>query len=225
MLLSSRTAFTLIELLVVVAIISILSSIAVPNFLEAQTRAKVSRIKADQRTMATALESYAVDNNKYPYRRDDPYPTYPHYTVPPLKTKMYDPAQPTAAVGLHLLTTPMSYLGSVPSDVFNKPVRAMMQPGNPYSDAIDYYDSVQADSFVTPAIGLKVGCAKGWLLVSVGPDQYIGVNAAGAPGGYPPEPELTQFKRKIVYDPTNGTVSSGNIFRSPGNLDQKDLVP
>jgi type II secretory pathway pseudopilin PulG len=37
----------------------------VPNFLEAQTRAKVSRAKSDMRTLATALESYYVDNNNY----------------------------------------------------------------------------------------------------------------------------------------------------------------
>jgi type II secretion system protein G len=58
--------FTLIELLIVVAIIAILAAIAVPNFLEAQVRSKVSRAKSDIRTMATALESYAVDNNGYP---------------------------------------------------------------------------------------------------------------------------------------------------------------
>src|SRR5436190_20094460 len=61
-----RTAFTLIELLIVVAIIAILAAIAVPNFLEAQVRSKVSRSKADIRTLATALEAYSVDNNAYP---------------------------------------------------------------------------------------------------------------------------------------------------------------
>lgn len=64
---SRRRAFTLIELLIVVAIISILAAIAVPNFLEAQTRAKISRCKADMRTMATAIEAYAVDFVKYPF--------------------------------------------------------------------------------------------------------------------------------------------------------------
>src|SRR6188768_3789796 len=61
-----KKAFTLIELLIVVAIIAILAAIAVPNFLEAQVRAKVSRARTDMRSVATALEGYAVDNNKYP---------------------------------------------------------------------------------------------------------------------------------------------------------------
>ncbi|MBN1901001.1 prepilin-type N-terminal cleavage/methylation domain-containing protein, partial [Candidatus Sumerlaeota bacterium] len=58
--------FTLIELLIVVAIIAILAAIAVPNFLEAQVRSKVSRVKADQRSLATGLEAYYVDNNDFP---------------------------------------------------------------------------------------------------------------------------------------------------------------
>ena len=62
-----KKGFTLIELLIVVAIIAILAAIAVPNFLEAQVRSKVSRTRSDVRTIATGLESYAVDNNHYPY--------------------------------------------------------------------------------------------------------------------------------------------------------------
>jgi prepilin-type N-terminal cleavage/methylation domain-containing protein len=58
--------FTLIELLIVVAIIAILAAIAVPNFLEAQMRSKVSRVMSDQRTIGVAVESYRVDNNKLP---------------------------------------------------------------------------------------------------------------------------------------------------------------
>lgn len=58
--------FTLIELLIVVAIIAILAAIAVPNFLEAQTRAKISRVKADIRAMSTGLETYVIDHTKYP---------------------------------------------------------------------------------------------------------------------------------------------------------------
>ena len=61
-----RGAFTLIELLIVVAIIAILALIAVPNFLEAQTRAKVARAKNDLRTIDVALTAYHVDHNTYP---------------------------------------------------------------------------------------------------------------------------------------------------------------
>jgi prepilin-type N-terminal cleavage/methylation domain-containing protein len=61
-----RSGFTLIELLVVVAIIAILAAIAVPNFLEAQTCSKVARVRANHRTLAMALETYAIDTNGYP---------------------------------------------------------------------------------------------------------------------------------------------------------------
>ncbi len=61
-----RHGFTLIELLIVVAIIAILAAIAVPNFLEAQVRAKVSRTDTDHRTLSVAIEAYAVDNRVYP---------------------------------------------------------------------------------------------------------------------------------------------------------------
>src|SRR5437867_3377499 len=77
-LLSERPAiadigFTLIELLIVVAIIAILAAIAIPNFLEAQTRSKVSRTLADFRSCRLALESYRVDNTAYPNDVIPPY--------------------------------------------------------------------------------------------------------------------------------------------------------
>jgi prepilin-type N-terminal cleavage/methylation domain-containing protein len=126
---SQRAAFTLIELLVVIAIIAILAAIAVPNFLEAQTRAKVSRVKADMRTMATALEAYSADHNHYPTRHhrwqksDECSEFIMHHAPFTEKVLDPDPGDTAAAVGLHVLTTPISYLTDLPHDVFNTPAR------------------------------------------------------------------------------------------------------
>jgi len=62
----SQKGFTLIELLIVVAIIGIIAAIAIPNLLNAIDRGKQKRTMADMRSIGTAVESYAVDNNFYP---------------------------------------------------------------------------------------------------------------------------------------------------------------
>jgi len=66
MLKRNAKGFTLIELLIVVAIIGIIAAIAIPNLLNAIDRGKQKRTMADMRSIGTAVESYAVDNNVYP---------------------------------------------------------------------------------------------------------------------------------------------------------------
>ncbi|HEY9898719.1 MAG TPA: prepilin-type N-terminal cleavage/methylation domain-containing protein [Pantanalinema sp.] len=64
---SKQAGFTLIELLVVVVIIGILASVAIPNFMGAQDKAKNSGVQANVHNVQTALEQYAIDNSgSYP---------------------------------------------------------------------------------------------------------------------------------------------------------------
>lgn len=55
---------------VIIAILGILSAIAVPNLLTAMQRSKQKRTMADIRTIATALEARATDTNEYPRAND-----------------------------------------------------------------------------------------------------------------------------------------------------------
>ncbi len=95
-----RQGFTLIELLIVVAIIGILAAIAVPNFLNAQIKAKVSRVYSDMRALSNAIEMYSLDNgNKVPY-----------------------PILPAGNSDWYMrqvrMTTPIAYISSLPVDPF-----------------------------------------------------------------------------------------------------------
>lgn len=171
-------AFTLVELLVVVAIVAILSAIALPNFLEAQTRAKVSRAKSDMRTMATALATYYGDHNAFPTSNFTP------------RFRRFRP-----------LTTPVAYLSSVPTDPFNPPdVNA-----GPFRSRGDY--RYGAMPFSNP-----------WryILVSDGPS----LTADSDPIQFYPGYSLGLFFGTVdghdytIYDPTNGTISRGDIFRA-----------
>jgi prepilin-type N-terminal cleavage/methylation domain-containing protein len=193
-----ESAFTLIELLIVVAIISILASIAVPNFTEAQTRAKCARVQSDMRTLLVGVESYMVDQNAYPVRFTD------DEVLPRLATQKPQ---------MSSLTTPVAYLASLPEDLFAK---AHRYPNN----GIDFYDSRQTGQFLAPRYGIPVTRWTavqnyGYVMVSVGPDGAIGAPSEN----YLDYPHQGGALRTlyVVYDPTNGTVSFGNIFRFQGD--------
>ncbi|MEK6373761.1 MAG: type II secretion system protein GspG [Acidobacteriota bacterium] len=62
--------------LVLIAIIGILAAIAIPNLLTAMQRSKQKRTMADIRSIASAVEAYASDNNEYPKSLDQIAPRY-----------------------------------------------------------------------------------------------------------------------------------------------------
>ena len=59
-----QKGFTLVEIMIVVAIIALLAAIAVPGFLRARKRSQASRILTDLRLIDSAIDQYAIENNK-----------------------------------------------------------------------------------------------------------------------------------------------------------------
>lgn len=247
-------AFTLLEMLLVVAIISLLAAIAVPNFVDAQIRAKVSRVKADMRSVYTAVECYSIDNN-----------------VPPLMRGLIDPQgnlqRPEPHVpgyqanrgGLCLvtdLTTPIAYMTSVnisdpfvSGTVFNEfgmrlpylPITLPPMPtptpgpgptptpraggGGPYySESRIYYRSLYYMNITSlikgwdkqidfphgrRASGLAQRHWARFMLASVGPNnvQEVGGFVHFSYAWFAREDRF----RRYFYDPSNGTISRGDI--------------
>ncbi len=145
---TKNTGFTLIELLIVVAIIGILAAIAVPNFLNAQIRAKVSRVEADSRTLATALESYHLEFGNYPVA---------HL----LDQKI---ASGSAISRFSALTTPISFISFYPADPFGK----KKEGTGFHTETYDYYDWTSA-KLANNAPQSTRGAR--WRIASAGPDK------------------------------------------------------
>jgi len=173
-------AFTLIELLIVIAIVLILISIALPNFLAAQTRAHVARVEADLRTLATGIEFFRTEHSHYPVGTDDPgavplpvrelfegYGPYGFYTFRTVcsgasaETLGYlDLPEGTPVGVVPGLTTPVAYLPKIPTDPFTA------QPG--------YITYSYREDRAKPL--------NGWILTSFGPDRDEAENP-GTSGG------------------------------------------
>lgn len=180
-----RRAFTLIELLIVVAIIAVLATIALPNFLEAQARAKAARAKSDLRTVAGALEAYALDNlSKYP--DDNPRSDLDGF------------------LGAPQLSTPIAYVSSIKSiiDPFRRDLDLVPADAD---EAYRYWNLAQRHSTASPAPEAENGFTENgsWITSSAGPDRVDQYPASGP----------MRFQT-LVYDPTNGTVSRGDIVRT-----------
>jgi type II secretion system protein G len=69
--LRNQKGFTLIELMIVVAIIGILAAIAIPLYANVQARARVAKVQADLRTVASAVSMYQAHTGSLPNAMTD----------------------------------------------------------------------------------------------------------------------------------------------------------
>ncbi len=191
----TNRSFTLIELLIVVAIIGILAAIAVPNFLNAQVRAKIARVESDMKALSTALESYRIDRNSFPGDHD-------------LDNYM------GGENGLFKLTTPVSYIASLPSDPFvNRDLRGTFSNlGSSNAYATQGRPDYEMGSGADNQQPYRKQC---YSLMSYGPDLDDDNSS------HDPFPFFTDMDR---YDVSNGIKSDGNIFRFGGDYNSGCIV-
>lgn len=181
-------------------------------------RAKVARLKADMRTCGIALESYAVDNNgKYPMLRG-----YSQWGG--LKYTQWDRGSFGAVVDL---STPVAYLSSV---MVNDPFYTKRQyfaygidtatiNSTSLSICINYLNVIlcRKNGNTNP---VDDGRPK-WFLISMGPDQVRGPDPRGNTGwgigSYASDTTADKTHRYDAwnYDPSNGSLSAGDILYHP----------
>jgi len=63
--------FTLIELMIVMAIIGVLSLVAIPSYISAVKHAREAVLKEDLHVLRSAVDSYTMDKQKAPQSLDD----------------------------------------------------------------------------------------------------------------------------------------------------------
>jgi len=204
--------FTLIELLIVVAIIGILAAIAVPNFMNAQVRAKVARAESEMNGITTSLESFFIDNNMYPLMTAKTNATMKRQyqfkkdnescgTIDIAHVMIGTNAKTARRM---YLTTPVAYISSIPFDPFRGDGRTSSYGFG--SDGQSYY-----------------------ILTSFGPDTVDGFSSTGLDEREYTGARLSDWNRvalrktamksgqwllkDFVYAASNGTSSGGDLLR------------
>lgn len=190
-----RLGLTLIELLVVMLIISVVAAIAFTQMLQANVRSKVSRVRAEHRVLAEGMEAYYVDHGVYPAN----------------------------IMGFFALSTPLAYVhDALVADPFNASGK-----NRPYfmmnlTEADLNANYILEGAFPSDKQLQDRFRALHYLIASRGPDTIFELDAVdGDPSDPFQQSDFFLFFQSLeegarIYDPSNGTVSPGDIYRTAG---------
>jgi prepilin-type N-terminal cleavage/methylation domain-containing protein len=186
--LRDHAALTLIELLIAVSILSLLAAMAIPNFLEAQTRTQVVRVKGDLRRLDEALMAYFVDHGGFPPPASNGHGARLFRLSTPI-VYYQDPKRPEPFRDEGLFTMPpYGYHGR--NNLVNIFWNNDGQPGNFSGSPVVMW----------------------YVLRSSGPDDDRDGGGASALNSPQSRGDFVNY----IYDPTNGTFSRGDIWRAGG---------
>lgn len=213
----SLRGLTIIEILIVAAIFALLAMIIVPNFVELRNQSRLSRARVDLRRLATAAEAYAVDVGEYP----------PNHHLE------FDFKEILAP-----LSTPVAYLNNAHMpDAFGN--LAYPDTGSQW---VYYYFNYNASEDVIWRIfgevleytdeDLAELISFEYVIISVGPDQLAEFDRSQPPFGIHNGLGTIDINlgrglitRSVIYDPTNGASSIGDIVLTHrGFLDEAPRV-
>lgn len=166
-------------------LLGVAALIIVPNFLRACPRSPVSRVRSDQRSLATAIEAYYVDNNAYPAWTSSSLEAIHGEKGGMIDLVRYPTFRAPNGGGLATLTTPAAYI-------------------------IEYYPDIFAPDETAPFRYRATEYS--WLLWSAGPNRQFEITGDRVPA-LMQDPRPNDELLSLTYDPSNGTFSTGDIWR------------
>jgi hypothetical protein len=199
---------SLFSLVVAVILIALVSSLALARFASGETRSKMAQARTDMRILARAMVDYRADWNVYPitYAVGNNFGDY------------------QIALTLPTMTTPVAYLARTSFiNPFGETLSKVAPDGvgsRPMYILTNYEGIVPGDWATQVFVGHGSEYSRAFMVWSSGPDQTDdSLYWAGTFSG----DAFVNSYRNLIYDPTNGIISKGDMALVGGDFSLPEL--